>query len=111
MFIKKIKFFLIIFLMYQTPLSSKSTSFDTLNFNSVSKYFSGIIAYENKDNTSALEFFNSSKILLNSHEPYLKRYVNSFSFIRTNFYVFVFVNFKSINWFIIKNKIWLHYIY
>ena len=63
--------------MYQTPLSSKSTSFDTLNFNSVSKYFSGIIAYENKDNTSALEFFNSSKILLNSHEPYLKRYVNS----------------------------------
>ena len=43
----------------------------------VSKYFSGIVAFENKNNSKALDFFNSSKILLNKHDPYLKRYVSS----------------------------------
>ena len=32
---------------------------------------------ENKNNSKALNFFNTSKILLNKHEPYLKRYVYS----------------------------------
>ena len=41
----------------------------------MSKYFSGIVASENKDNSTALNFFNSSKILLNKHNPYLKRYI------------------------------------
>ena len=77
MFIKKIKFIVIILLFYQTTLNSKSASFDNLNSKSLSKYFSGIVAFENKDNSSALEFFNSSKVLLNTHQPYLKRYVNS----------------------------------
>ena len=77
MYLKKIKFILIIFLFYQTPLYSKSTSFNNFNSKNLSKYFSGIVAFENKENTSALEFFSSSKILLNQHEPYLKRYVYS----------------------------------
>ena len=49
------------------------------NFNSkdLSKYFSGIVAFENKNNSDALNFFNSSKILINKHDPYLKRYVYS----------------------------------
>ena len=77
MSLKKIKFILIIFLFYQTPLYSKSTSFSNFNSKNLSNYFSGIVAFENKENTSALEFFSSSKILLNKHDPYLKRYMYS----------------------------------
>ena len=77
MFLKKIKFTLIIFLLYQTAVSSKSISFDDVDPKNLSKYFSGIVAFENKDNSIALDFFNSSKILLNKHDPYLKRYIYS----------------------------------
>ena len=77
MFLKKIKFTLIVFLLYQTAVSSKSISFDDVDPKNLSKYFSGIVAFENKDNSIALDFFNSSKILLNKHDPYLKRYIYS----------------------------------
>ncbi len=77
MFQKKIKFALILLIFYQTPLNSKSTSFNDFNSKNLSKYFSGIVAFENKDNSKALEFFNSSKILINNHDPYLKRYTYS----------------------------------
>jgi len=77
MYLKKIKFILIICLLYQTPLYSKSTSFNDINSKNISKYFSGIVAFENNTNTRALEFFNSSKILINRHDPYLKRYIYS----------------------------------
>ena len=63
--------------MYQSALYSQSITsnkFDSKNF---SKYFSGIIAFENQNNSDALKFFNSSKILLNEHDPYLKRYISS----------------------------------
>ena len=68
---------MILFLLYQNPLHSKSASFDDFDSKNLSKYFSGIVAYENKNNSKALNFFNTSKILLNKHEPYLKRYVYS----------------------------------
>ena len=77
MFIKNIKLILIILLFYQSSANSKSTSFKDFNSNTLSKYFSGIVAFENKDNAEALNFFNSSKILLSRHDPYLKRYVSS----------------------------------
>ena len=77
MFIKKIKFILILLLLYQTPSNSKSTSFNHLDSKNLSKYFSGIVAFENKDNPAALEFFNSSKILINRHDPYLRKYISS----------------------------------
>ena len=77
MFFKKIKLTLIILLFYQTPLYSKSTSFNDFDSKNLSKYFSGIVAYENKENSKALDFFNSSKILLNKHDPYLERYMYS----------------------------------
>ena len=77
MFFKNIKFFLVILLLYQNPLHSKSASFDDFDSKNLSKYFSGIVAFENKNNSRALNFFNTSKILLNKHEPYLKRYVYS----------------------------------
>ena len=77
MFVKKIKLVLIFILLYQNPLHSKSTSFNDFNSKTLSKYFSGIIAFENKDSSKSLDFFRTSKVLLNNHEPYLKRYVYS----------------------------------
>ena len=68
---------MILFLLYQNPLHSKSASFDDFDSKNLSKYFSGIVAFENKNNSKALNFFNTSKILLNKHEPYIKRYVYS----------------------------------
>ena len=77
MFLNKIKFILIVSILYQTPLYSKSVSFNDFSSKNLSKYFSGIVAFENKDNSDALKFFGSSKILLNKHDPFLKRYIYS----------------------------------
>ena len=94
MFKKKIIIILISILLYQSPLLSKSISFDEFNSKTLSTYFSGIIAFENKNNSQALDFFNSSKILINRHKPYLERFVislvledkvaNAVNFIKTN---------------------------
>ncbi len=77
MLFKKIKIIFIILLVYQTPIHSKSISLDNFNSKNLSKYFSGIVAFENKENSVALDFFDSSKILMNKHDPYLKIYVST----------------------------------
>ena len=77
MFFKRIIFFLILGVFYQNPLHSKSNSLNDFDGNNLSKYFSGIVALENKNNSRALQFLSSSKILLNKHNPYLKKYVYS----------------------------------
>ena len=77
MFNKILKYFLISLIFYQTPLYSKSISFDDFNSKDLSVYFSGIVAFENRNNSEALKFFNSSKDLLEIHNPYLKRFVTS----------------------------------
>ena len=77
MFNKLIKLIVVFGVLYQTPLYSKSASFNDFNSRDLSNYFSGIIAFENKDNSDALKFFNASKVLLNKHDTYLKRYVYS----------------------------------
>ena len=77
MFFKRIIFFLILGVFYQNPLHSKSNSLNDFDGNNLSKYFSGIVALENKENSRALQFLSSSKILLNKHNPYLKKYVYS----------------------------------
>ena len=69
--------FLILHLLYHTPLLSKSSSYEEFNSNTLSKYFSGIVAFENKENLEALSYFNSSKILINQHDPYLEKFVMS----------------------------------
>ena len=75
MLFKKFKLLLIILLFYQTPLHSKSTSFQEFNSKNLSKYFSGIVALENKQNSDALTFFNSSKTIIDRHDPYLEKFV------------------------------------
>ena len=77
MLFKKFKFILVLLLFYQTALYSKSTSLNKINSKNLSNYFSGIVAFENEDNSQALDFFSSSKILMNNHEPYLQKYVYS----------------------------------
>jgi len=74
---KKIKFFLIVFLFYQTHLYSKSNSFNDLDTKNLSRYFSGIVAFGNKNNSEALDFFNSTKTLINTHDPFIQRYISS----------------------------------
>ena len=77
MFNKLSKLIVILLAVYQTPLYSKSASFNEFNSRDLSNYFSGIIAFENKNNSEALKFFNSSRILLKKHDAYLSRYVYS----------------------------------
>jgi len=77
MFLKFLKLVLLIFISYQTPLYSKSATFNDFNSRDLSNYFSGIVAFENRDNSKALKFFNLTKVLINKHDSYLKRYVNS----------------------------------
>ena len=80
MFYKKITILLFLLLLYQSPLLSKSTSFNEFNSKNLSKYFSGIVAFENKKNSEALDFFKSSKILINRHDPYLEKFIMSLVF-------------------------------
>ena len=77
MFNIKIKIILAFLLLYQSPLLSKSTSLDKFNAKNLSNYFSGIVAFENKKNSKALNYFNSSKILMQKHDPYLEKYTRS----------------------------------
>jgi tetratricopeptide (TPR) repeat protein len=77
MFNKLIKLLVILGTFYQTSTYSKSASFNEFNSRDLTNYFSGIIAFENRDNSDALKFFNASKVLLNKHDLYLERYVYS----------------------------------
>ena len=51
------KLIVILLAVYQTPVYSKSASFNEFNSRDLSNYFSGIIAFENKNNSDALKFF------------------------------------------------------
>jgi len=75
--LNKIKVVIVFALFYQNAVYSNITSFNDFKSKNLSNYFSGLVATENKNNSEALNFFNSSKILLNKHDPYLKRYVYS----------------------------------
>jgi tetratricopeptide (TPR) repeat protein len=77
MFNKLIKLIVILGIVYQTPGYSKSASFNDFNSRDLSNYFSGIVAFENKNNLDALKFFNASKILFKKHDVYLSRYIYS----------------------------------
>jgi tetratricopeptide (TPR) repeat protein len=77
MFNKLIKLLVILGIFYQTSAYSKSASFNEFNSRDLTNYFSGIIAFEKRDNSDALKFFNAAKILLNKHDLYLERYVYS----------------------------------
>ena len=74
MFNKKIKLIFVFLLIYPNFIFAKSKDF---NSEDLSRYFSGIVAFDNKDNSDALNFFNSSKILTNRHDAYLEKLVKA----------------------------------
>ena len=76
MLIKFFKLFLIL-IFFQNPLYSKNKTLNDFNLRYLTNYFSGIVAYENKDNFEALNFFKSSKFLIKKHNTYLKKFVYS----------------------------------
>ena len=77
MFIKYFKLIIILLFYYQNPSYSKSDDLNNFNSDYLSNYFSGVVAYKNKNNSDALRFFKFSKILLNKHDPYLEKYIDS----------------------------------
>ena len=77
MILKKIKFILIVLIFYQTQVYSKSNSSNHFETKNITNYFSGIVALENRNNSDALDFFESSKVLINKHDAYFKKYIFS----------------------------------
>ena len=74
MLIKFLKIALIL-IFYQSPLYSKTKTLNDFNSHHLSNYFSGIVAYENNNNSQALKFFKLSKSLIKQHGSYLENYV------------------------------------
>ena len=70
-------FLIIVALLYQSTAYSKATDNNKFNHKYLSNYFSALLSYNNKDNIRALEYFNSSKHLLDKHDKFLKKYVFS----------------------------------
>ena len=62
-------------MFYQSPLYSKSKTLNDFNSRHLSNYFSGMVAYENSENSKALKFFKSSKYLIKKHNSYLENYL------------------------------------
>ncbi len=72
---KKIKIILLFLLFFQTPIFSKNNNSQNLDPNNLSKYFSGIVAFDNDNNSDALKYLNSSKILTDIHDPFLEKFI------------------------------------
>ena len=74
---KYFNFFCFLLLFCNTPLYSKNNNKNNFISKNLSSYFSAITAYDNQKNSIALKYFNSSKSLINIHEPYLEKYIFS----------------------------------
>ncbi len=74
--IKNLKLILfIIFFVYQTSCYSKTTDSSNFNPRYLSNYLSAIILKNNHNANNSVKYFNSSKILINEHDEYLKKYL------------------------------------
>ena len=70
-------FCLTLLLIFQSPLYSKSKDIKEFNSKNLSNYLSGLVSYDNQKNIDALKFFTLSDSLINTHDPYLKKYIFS----------------------------------
>ena len=78
--IKKLKLILfIIFYLYQTSAFSKATEEKDFNPKYLSSYLSAIILKNNQNSEDSIKHFNSSKVLINEHKEYLKKYILTLS--------------------------------
>ncbi len=73
------KFFFIIlsFLLLQTSTYSSAAANNKFNQKYLSNYFSALVSSGNQNNEQALDYFNSSKFLIQKHDNFLKKYVFS----------------------------------
>jgi len=73
--IKKIKLILfIVFFVYQTSVYSKTVDSSDFNPKYLSDYLSAIISQNNLNSDASVKYFNSSKILINKHQEFLKEF-------------------------------------
>ena len=72
-------FFIIVTLLYQSTAYSKATDNNEFNHKYLSNYLSALLSYDKHNNDLALEYFNSSKNLLNEHDKFLKKYLTILS--------------------------------
>ena len=74
--IKKLKLILfIVFFIYQTSAFSKTIDLGDFNPKYLSNYLSAIISKNNHNSDNSIKYFNSSKILIDKHKEYLKKYI------------------------------------
>ena len=75
--IKKLKLILfIVFFIYQTSSYSKTTDKKDFNPKYLSNYLSALISQNSED---SINYFNSSKMLINEHTAFLEKYVKALS--------------------------------
>ena len=73
-----LKILIILFsLLYQNTAHSKATEKNQFNQKYLSNYFSALVSVTNQKNDDAIIFFNSSKLLMNKHDNFLREYVFS----------------------------------
>ena len=74
---KKLKFILfIVFFIYQTSSYSKTADKKDFNPKYLSNYLSALISQNSED---SINYFNSSKILINEHAAFLEKYLKALS--------------------------------
>ena len=73
----KILLIILSFLTLQTSTYSSTTVDKKFNQKYLSDYFSALVSSGNQKNEEALEYFNSSKFLIQKHDGFLKKYVFS----------------------------------
>ena len=73
----KILFLILSFLALQTSTYSSTSVNNKFNQKYLSNYFSALVSSGNQKNEEALEYFNSSKFLIQKHDNFLKKYVFS----------------------------------
>ena len=73
--IKKLKLILfLVFFIYQTSSFSKTTDERDFNPKYLSNYLSALISHNSED---SVNYFNSSKILINEHQVFLEKYIKA----------------------------------
>ncbi len=76
--LKKLKLIIfIVFYIYQTSAFSKASDDKDFNPKYLSNYLSAIILQNNYNSEDSAKRFNSSKILINEHEEFLKKYIKT----------------------------------
>ena len=73
----KVLFVILSFLALQTSTYSSTSANNKFNQKYLSNYFSALVSSGNQKNEEALEYFNSSKFLIQKHDNFLKKYVFS----------------------------------